>query len=365
MILKKIFYGEDPQATAKDPRAFYWPDSDQKRRELYSVRRNHPDIYESVYQCRPGQRVGSIFLESDFVYYLAPSGLHMGLVDPEVRKFLERFSVIVAAWDTAFEAKTESNFTVGIVAGLLSCTSFHRNEDPQVLGECESHMDVYILDLLKMKLPWGDLPREFRRMHRKWGVHLHVVEKRGAGISLYQSMPTVGIRVEGVDIKEGKRARAIEGVEAGSTQGWFRQHRVYLPFGSDWLDDYKTELKDFIGDSSGHDDQVDATVHLVNYAIRTGSNVFLLPSEWTPENVDSIMDTVPESMIQAPTTHSETNAGILAYISIAPSFHEQFYDETCGFCSNNNNGYCTIQHRNIALFDSCYEFTAREELANG
>lgn len=365
MIIKKLYYGEDPVAIGPEARAFFWPDSDQKRRELYSVRRNHPDVYESVYQCRPGQRIGSIFLESDFVYYMPPVGLSVGITDPEVREFLQKFQVIIAAWDTAFEAKHESNFTVGIVAGLLPCTSFHRGEDPQVFGECEPHLDVYILDILKQKLAWGDLPREFRRLHRRWNVNIHVVEKRGAGISLYQSMPTIGIMVEGVDVKEGKRARAIEGVEAGSTQGWYRQHRVYLPFGAPWVDQYKIELKDFVGDDSGQDDQVDATVHLVNYAIQIGSNVFLLPSDWTPENVDNIMEVVPEGMMQSPTVQSEVATNMLSWIQLAPSFHEQLYDETCGFCDNNTNGYCKVQLRQVAFFDSCIEFKAREELVNG
>jgi len=365
MIVKKLYYGEDPLAKSIDSNAFFWPESDQKRRELYSVKRNHPDVYESVYQCRPGQRIGSIFLDSDFTYYMPPVGLSLGIVDPEARTFLQQFQVIVAAWDTAFEANSEASYTVGIVAGLLPCTSFHRGEDPQVLGECEPHLDVYILDILRQKLSWGDLPREFRRIHRRWGVNIHVVEKRGAGISLYQSMPTIGIRVEGVDVKESKRARAIEGVEAGSAQGWFRQHRVYLPFGAEWVDLFKTELKDFVGDNSGRDDQVDAAVHLINYAIQIGSNVFLLPSDWTPENVDNVMEVVPENLAEQQTIQAEMSSGLISFISVAPSFHEQFYDETCGFCNNNINGFCKIQKRSVAIFDSCFEFALREELVNG
>jgi predicted phage terminase large subunit-like protein len=365
MIIKKVYYGKDTQALTLGEPAFFWPESEQKRQELYSVRRNHPDVYESIYQCRPGQRIGSIFLEDDFIYYLAPTGLSLGLIDPEVRKFLDRFQYIVAAWDTAFEATDQSSFTVGIVAGLLSCEKFHREEDAQVLGECEQHFDVYILDVVRGKFPWGDLPREFRRLHRRWGVHVHVVEKKGVGISLYQSMPSIGIRVEGVDVRESKRARAIRGNEAGSTQGWFRQHRVYLPFAAEWIDKYKMELKDFTGDDSGDDDQVDATVHLINYAIRAGSQIFILPSTWTPETVDVRMEVTPEANFIPQTSQQSTTVDFLNWIIMAPSLNDQPFEETCGYCKNNQNNYCSIQQRPVAVFDSCMEYTARDEVLNG
>lgn len=358
MIVKKIHYGHDPEADKYGNRAFYWPQFDQKRRELYSVRRNRPDVYESTYQCRPGQRVGSIFLESDFVYYNPPPGLALGVLDPDVRKFLSQFQIIVAGWDTAFEASTEANYTVGIVAGLLPCESYHRDEDPIVMGNCEPHHDVYILDIMRAKLTWGDLPKQFRSFHQRWRVHTHVVEKRGAGISLYQSMPTIGIHVEGVDVKEGKRNRAILGVEAGSTQGWFRQHRVYLPYNAEWLVGFKTEMKDFTGDRSGEDDQVDAIVHLVNYAIRTGSAVFMLPSEWKPETVDTIMEVVPEDTIIPRTLQQTHTVDILNWLITSQVFSDNPYDETCGYCANNQSGFCSIQQRRVAIFDSCIEFAA-------
>ena len=359
MIHKKVYYGEDAQAGAKGP-AFYWAASDQKRRELALVKRSHPDIYESTYQCRPGTRIGSIFLEDDFLYYKAPAGLSLGIIDPDVRKFLSGFQAIVAAWDTAFEANSEANYTVGVVAGLLPCESYHRGEDSITFGECEPHMDVFILDLLREKLTWGDLPREFRRLHRKWNINTHVVEKRGAGISLYQSMPTIGIHVEGVDVKESKSVRAISGNEAGSTQGWFRQHRVRIPYGAKWVTPYKTELKDFTGDNSGFDDQVDATVHLVNYAIRLGSAAFLLPSAWTPETVDDIMEVLPEDQYSSNTTIQSRTIDILNWLQVAEDIDENPFAETCQFCINNSGGLCSIQRRIVSAFDNCIEFEPLE-----
>jgi predicted phage terminase large subunit-like protein len=352
MIKLRVKYGHDPDPVGG---AFYWPSSPAKRKELLSVKRNHPAAYESVYQCRPGQREGSIFLEEDFSYYVSPKRLELGVSEPEVQAFLQRFHSIVIAWDTAFESTADSDHTVGIAAGLMPCDKYHRGEDSVTFGPCEPHLDVYLLDLIRDKLDWGGLVSSFRQFNRKWAPLVNLVEKRGTGISLYQSMPAVGITVEGVQSNESKRARAVAGNEAGSVQGWFRQHRVLIPKEVSWALRYKTELKDFTGEDDADDDQVDASVHLVNYAIQQGGSFALISSDWTPERVDEIIKDQEE--FQESRVAFMGRVEMLNFIQLAPSMSENPFYGTCSMCVSNVGGYCKVQRRLVVSLDSCGQFT--------
>lgn len=360
----RIIYGVDPDP---GPHGFYWPTSPSKRREIMSVRRNHPAVFESVYQCRPGRREGVIFIEEDFRYYQPPKNLALGISDPEVAKFCAQFYAIAAGWDTAMEAESDSNHTVGMIAGLLPCSQYHRGEDSLIYGECEPHLDVYMLDRTRKKLRFGDLVAEFRSMHQKWNPNPHVVEKKGSGIQLYQSMPAVGIHVEGVSSNESKRARAINGVEAGSTQGWFKQWRVHLPHGAEWVPDYKTEMKDFTGEGDSDDDQVDATVHLTNYAIQTGTSMALTSSDWQPENVDEIMDR-QESLPEITSAYVSTpRFELLSWIQLAPEYASDPFADTCHKCGTQMidgqpTGYCRRWQRSVVALDTCEHFAPVGEL---
>lgn len=356
----KFPYGLDPEILGGG--GFYWPGSPAKRKEWLSVKRNHPMAAESVYQCRPGRREGAIFLESDLsFFYNAPKYLERGFADPETLAFLSRFQSIIAAWDTGFEATHESDHTVGIVGGLLPCDQYHRGEDPLLYGPCEPHLDVYLLWLTRKKLQWGDLVNEFRTVHQIWRPARHVVEKKGSGISLYQSMTAIDISVEGVASNASKRARAVSGVEAGSTQGWFREGRVRMPIGALWVPDYKKEMKDFTGDDDSADDQVDATVHLCNFAIQMGGSMAMMSSDWVPEQVDQIIHD-QERLPEPNASYMPVGAEFLSWIQMAPEFSGDPFIECCHGCMNQKDmngvstGYCRVQKRSVASLDMCEHF---------
>lgn len=356
----KILYGVDPEPNVSG--AFYWPSSKHKRNEWLSVKRNSPMIAESVYQCRPGRREGSIFLESDLsAMFEAPKNLHMGYDDPETASFLSQFYGVAVGWDTAFEATHEADHTVAVVGGLLPCDKYHRGEDPLIYGPCEPHFDVYLLSVIRKKLEWGDLVQEFRSIHKKWRPIRHIVEKKGSGISLYQSMTAIGIDVEGVLVNESKRSRAISGVEAGSTQGWFRQWRVRLPVNATWVPDYKREMKDFTGDDDSADDQVDGTVHLVNWAINSGGAMALMSSEWTPEQVDKIVGD-QEGLPDPTISYLPERAELLSWIQLSPEYSADPFAECCNACRNQmdqqgrSTGFCRVQKRMVVALDRCEEF---------
>ena len=103
----KVLYATN---VSQHPLGFYWPSSDQKRSEVLAVKRNSPSDFESVYQCRPGQREGSIFLADDLnAFYEAPLGLSLGINSPDVAEFVKRCKgIIIQGWDTAFSTTNQS-----------------------------------------------------------------------------------------------------------------------------------------------------------------------------------------------------------------------------------------------------------------
>lgn len=342
MIQLKVKYGEDPHG-------FYWPNSEQKRSEVLSVKRNSPADFESVYQCRPGQREGSVFLESDFAYYEPPMDLFIGVGSPHVRAFVSKGHSINQGWDTAFTATKASAYTAGITGLLVPCSQYHRGEDPAIFGPCEFHFDVLILDCLRQKLDWGDLVANFKMQHNKWQPETMIVEKKASGIDLFNAMSSTGMSIRGVEAKLGKLGRAILSVGAGSAQGWFRQHRVLFPRNAAWFDTLKAELKDFTGDDTSTTDQVDAIVHLIRHAIMQGSGGALLPSGWSPER-GTPRDPDGMSQMLAP---NDTRMEFLTFLGGLNSMSGDPFSGTCGRCGNYARGYCSLHKAVKPALDSC------------
>lgn len=282
----QITYDVDPKK-----QGFFWPASEQKRIDYFAVKRLRPAEAESVYQCRPGARTGSIFVEADFRYFRAPDGIDMGLRNPAVKAFVETSGGFVAqGWDTGITASSQSDFTACITVLLVPCYEYHRNEDVTLLGPCDTHFDVYVLEVYKAKIEIGDLVTAIREQNQKWQPRIVLIEKKANGTPALQALANSQIPLEGVIPVESKRERAVNGGGgAGSVQGWFRSGRVLFPqLGSvldtaiflPWLPDFTRELKDFTGEKGGRDDQVDAMVHVIGWAIREGGASNSFAPEW-------------------------------------------------------------------------------------
>lgn len=292
----EFVYDVDPKS-----QGFFWQDSEQKRRDYFAIKMLRPAEAESVYQCRPGARVGSIFVEADFRYYRAPNGIDLGIRNAAVRAFIESSGGIVAqGWDTAITATSQSDFSACVTVLLVPCYAYHRDEDVSLIGPCDTHYDVYVLEVFKAKLEIGDLVSAIREQHQKWAPQTIVIEKKASGVPAMQALVNSNLPLEGVTPTESKRDRAVNGGGgAGSVQGWFRSGRVLFPqMGSaidsavflPWLSDFTRELKDFTGEKGGRDDQVDAMVHVIGWAIREGGTFVAFPSDWqTPAAVDQQM----------------------------------------------------------------------------
>jgi predicted phage terminase large subunit-like protein len=288
----KGVYGKDPTGVG-----FFCPEFKQKRIDYFALKQLRPAETEAVYQCNPGAKIGSIFVEEDFRYYEAPMNLQMGRNDPIVRAFIEEKGGIVAqGWDTAMSAQSSADHSAGVTVLLVPCEEFHREKEALIIGTCDQHYDVYILDVYRAKLEIGDLALAIKEQAIKWNPEKIVIEKKQSGTSVMQALANSGLPIEGVIVQDNKRDRAVNGgAGAGSVQGWFKSGRVLFPLlggmlEPEWLPIYYRELKDFTGEKGGMDDQVDATVHVVSHAIREGSAGVRFLEGWnTPEEAEKQM----------------------------------------------------------------------------
>lgn len=355
MALKlKVHYGYDHLGVTT---AFYWPGSNQKRGEVLSIKRTAPDTFESTYQGRPGQREGSIFLAKDFVFYIPPESLSEGIANENVKKFVQHGHMIVQAWDTAYDETKNSAWSVCITALLVPCDKYHRGEDPLTWGPCDVHFDVYILNVYREKVDIGDLVMEIRSQFNRWHPDIVIIENRASGISAIQALRNSDIPVHPVPAELGKRARAIQGVGAGSAQGWFRRHRVYLPTVASWKTVYITEMKDFSGADDGISDQVDATVHLLRYAIIAGAQTSIFPTAWTPERGTPLDDSIMIDGGEAQRVNP--NALLLTMLGELPNMDIDPFGGLCGRCNNFKGSWCAVHKMNKAAIDSCIYYTDR------
>lgn len=368
MLHVKIPYGVDPSGAG-----FFCPQMEQKRDDYFSLKQVKPAVAEAVYQCRPGAKIGSIFVEADFRYFDAPIGLELGVRSDFIREWIESRGMLIAqGWDTAMSASVTSDWSVCATIGMVPCSQFHREKDAIILKECHAHYDVYVLSVYRARLDIGDLANAVQEQALIWNPQKIVIEKKASGTSVIQALVNSGLPIEGVPAEENKLQRAINGGSAaGSTQGWFRSGRILFPCITalpdnglrffEWLPPFIRELKDFTGEKGGVDDQVDAMVHVTNYAIREGTSGVQFPTGWrTPEEANKqMMKSTASDMIQM--------GGMFALAALDPKTMEEsglLFDagnDTCSKCVNYKRGErpsCKLLKINVpALSPACPAFS--------
>lgn len=299
----RAYYG----AVDQTKKGFYWPASPSKRQEYESVARRQPRTAAINYR---GDMTGGgegIFDRDSFRTYGAPEGLDQGIQHPNVRAWADSMKGVVEdAWDTALGQPQSSSMTAALTGLLVPCSSWHRGEDEALIGKCDFHYDVYLLDLMVKHLRFDELAKELRIRHGLWHPRRVNVEEKSSGVSLIQTFRGSNIPVHGLKVPQGKVERAVNPVLAGgdsgkpiaggaaSVQGWWGMGRVLGPAGAEWLErgpdgsketGFLSRVCAFTGGSKAAD-EFDALVHLVTRAIvlsrkqgRFGSNPVDGPSD--------------------------------------------------------------------------------------
>lgn len=177
-----------------------------------------PRDWAALYQQDPQPEGGSVFQVAWFKREDAPDH---GQVQ------------VVQAWDTAFKAGQENDYSVCVTLGQFA-------------------NQVHVLNVWRGRVGFPELLSQMKRQAEMWSPNVIVVEDKGSGTSALQELRSTNLPVVAVQAERDKvqRANLITGMcEAG---------RVSVP-ATWWGDDLIDELIRF--PAGAHDDQVDALVY--------------------------------------------------------------------------------------------------------
>jgi len=219
----------------KTERTALWPErftlEDLERRE-----RLNPREFASLYQQSPFIQGGNLIKSHWWRSY--PSDMKP-----------ESFTSLIISADTAFKAKSTSDYTVMMTMGL------------------DASGDIYIVDVHRDRYEFPDLKRKMIMLNNQWrgkGLRGIYVEDAASGQSLIQEMK----RESGLSVipyrtsgdKVSRLSAVLPLIEGG---------RVLLPEMAPWLDAFHDECQTF--PSGTYDDQIDALSIGLDVLARTPS----------------------------------------------------------------------------------------------
>ena len=184
--------------------------------------------FESQYQQSPLPVEGG-YIKRDWIQYYDQAELP------------ERFTITVQSWDTASKSGELNDFTV--------CTTWGYREGK-----------YYLLDVVRLRLNFPDLKREFKRCHDKYRPRKVLIEEKSSGIALIQEVKGQGITgIEAIKAPPGndKVMRLV------AQTAKFEARLVLIPRDTSWTEEYVRELTGFPG--TRFDDQVDSTTQALEF----------------------------------------------------------------------------------------------------
>lgn len=189
--------------------------------------------WQALYQQRPTQASGSIFIREWFRYYSPAELPQAGWVR------------ILASIDCTFKGDAGSDF-VGL-------TVWGQRTD-----------GLYLLDLLNRRMGFTATVAAIEGAWQRWQFSELVIEDAANGPAVIDVLKrrAAGFSLRAVRPLGGKSARA----NAAAPQ--FEQGRILFPQGAPWLTDYERQLLSF--PAGAHDDLVDSTTQAINYIAGTG-----------------------------------------------------------------------------------------------
>lgn len=150
---------------------------------------------------------------------------------------------IFQSWDTAYELNDHNDYSV--------CSTW-----------ALSGRKCYLLDIYRERLSFPELEKAVLALRAKWRADLVIVEKAGAGISLYQNLRYQRHNwiydLKPVGSKQDRASQQSPKLERGE---------IWVPRQAPWLKTFEDELARF--PHARHDDQVDSIVQFLA-AVDTG-----------------------------------------------------------------------------------------------
>ena len=224
-----------------------WPEA-YPAEELDTIRKSVGSRdWNALYQQRPAAAEGSVFKKENWRFYkpleLEPKSLANSL----------ECHTICQAWDTAFKTGSQNDFSVCVTIGVSSNR-------------------YYVLDLWRDRVEFPDLKRIVQAQSYKWGPHAILVEDTAAGQSLLQEL-TRNTRLPLLPVKADRDKVSRSNAVTPSHEAGL----IYLPEDARWLFEFLEEMGSF--PNAVHDDQVDAFVHALTWALRVSPPTYEEPEE--------------------------------------------------------------------------------------
>lgn len=253
-----------------DPRYLPYPEAKKlpKSKQLYAVtetaalwperfpvesllkkRRLDPREFESLYQQNPYIQGGNLI-----------KATWWSAIEKE--SIPQNFQSVIIAADTAFKTKSMNDYSVLMALGLT-----HTG-------------DIYILDIVRLRLDYPDLKRRMIMENAKWrgrGLRGIYIEDKASGQSLIQELrKESGLAV--IPYKfPGERGSSDKVSRVNSVLPLIEGGRVFVPADALWFDEFIEETQAF--PNSKYDDQVDALAIGLDVMSRMGGGVSQKPFE--------------------------------------------------------------------------------------
>jgi hypothetical protein len=354
---------------------FYWPGSPSKRREYNQVLRQQPRTAAINYNGNMAGVGESVFNESDFRPYVPPDGLEMGIMAPEVMGWIQSMhGTVESAWDTALGQPQSESLTAALTGLLVPCNQWHKGEDPDLVGPCDFHYDVWLLWLMLKDLNFRELAMELRTQFGMWHPRRVTIEEKQSGVELLQTFKGTHIPVFGQKVQQGKLERATNAIMAdmnglpipggaASVQGWAKMGRVLYPAGAPWIEKghdgssqtgFLKRVCSFKGGTNATD-EFDALIHLVTRAIVLSRRRITVGGEVDASQISPSGLVVPDSRREALDMIAQfTGGGMssnpMAGFCMAPCSH---------YTTRNNSEYCDLHGRKTSAISGCSSFVEK------
>jgi predicted phage terminase large subunit-like protein len=147
---------------------------------------------------------------------------------------------IIQSWDTAFETKTNSDYSACTTWGIFY--NEEENDTPQLI----------LLDAFKDRMAFPELKVVALKHYKEWEPDAFIVEKKAAGAPLIQELRAIGIPVQEFSPSRGNDKM----VRLNAVADLFSSGKVWAP-DTRWAREVIEEMAAFpVGE---HDDFVDTT----------------------------------------------------------------------------------------------------------
>ena len=161
--------------------------------------------------------------------------------------------IILQSWDTAFEAKTRSDYSACTTWGV-----FHKDENPD-----DAH--IILLDAFKKRMEFPELKQKALDYREEWNPDIVIIEKKASGAPLIYELRSMGLSIDEFTPTKGND----KVVRLNAVSDLFASGKVWAP-PTRWADEVIEEVASF--PYAPNDDYTD-TVSLALSRFRRGGMV--------------------------------------------------------------------------------------------